>query len=281
MNIEEIKKQCVIALFSNKDLKNQLVLKGGTALSLSEHIYYRLSTDIDFSIPGNIASPEQYFANIEKCLLQRFRKFKLELFDFKKEKKPKIKSPKKPPTWGGWGIHFKLISEKSSNMEITKKRRTALIPKGLNSSIISIDISEYEYCALTKIIRLENVAIRVYDPAILIIEKLRAICQQHPLYPHNTNIKTRSRDFYDIYHLLKRHRSDKFVVTLKKHLEPVFKIKDVSLDIIPNIFKAEFLELQKSGFEEVKNTISNDKIEPFDFYLEQLKLLILDMGISL
>lgn len=55
--IEQIKKLALIALFSDDDLMNTLVLKGGNALDLIYRVDNRASLDLDFSIEGQM-TPE-------------------------------------------------------------------------------------------------------------------------------------------------------------------------------------------------------------------------------
>jgi predicted nucleotidyltransferase component of viral defense system len=57
ISLEEIRRRTLIALFSDDELMNDLVLKGGNALAL---IYdsgpgSRASVDMDFSIPAEFA----------------------------------------------------------------------------------------------------------------------------------------------------------------------------------------------------------------------------------
>jgi len=281
MTIQEVIKECVIALFSNKSLKDSLVLKGGAALSLSEKLYNRLSTDIDFSVESDIDKPELFFKKAESSLKSRFKRHQLEVFDFKYKKRPRKRSAQKPHTWGGWLVTFKLADKTNRSKNIEQKRRIALMPKGYKSTNITFEISEHEYCGLVRQFKLEGVLIKAYDPALLVAEKLRAICQQHPSYPH-TRAKNRARDYFDIYQLVKKHRSERFFKKIKKHIEPVFEAKQVGVDIIAKIFEKDFIEFQSDGFAEVKNTVSNVSggVEEFDFYVDQLRLLLEDIGID-
>lgn len=281
MTIQDVIKECVIALFSNKFLRDSLVLKGGAALSLSEKLYNRLSKDIDFSIESGIAKPESFFKKAESALRSRFKKHDFEVFDFKYIKRPRKRAIQKPHTWGGWLVTFKLADKDSRAKNIDQKRRRALMPKGHKSTNITFEISEHEYCGLTRQFKLEGVVIKAYDPALLVVEKLRAICQQHSSYPH-TRSRNRARDYFDIYALVKKHRSGRFFKKIKNHIKPVFDAKQVATDIIAKIFEKDFIEFQENGFEEVKNTVSNISggIEGFDFYVDQLRLLLEDVGVD-
>lgn len=282
MTIQDVIKECVIALFSDKSLRNSLVLKGGAALSLSEKLYKRLSTDIDFSVESDIGNPEPFFSKAEKTLKSRFKKHQLEVFDFKYKKRPRKRSAQKPHTWGGWQVTFKLSEKPHRSKGIEQKRREALMPKGYKSTNITFEISEHEYCGLTKQFKLGGVSVTAYDPALLVVEKLRAICQQHSSYPHS-RAKNRARDYFDIYELVKKHRSERFFRKIRKNIEPVFDAKKVDIAIIKKIFETDFLEFQENGFEAVKDVVSGvpGGIQEFDFYVDQLKLLLKDIGLNI
>ena len=151
-----------------------------------------------------------------------------------------------------------------------------MIPAGAASSKIEIEISEYEYCDSAEKVELDGSIITCYSTALLILEKLRAICQQHPRYPHG-KLKNRARDYFDIYQLVKKHRSDELYPELRHHLPQVLTAKDVSVDLLKEIFEPEFVEFQASHFASVEATVK-ETMEPFDFYLEQLRLLVSDLG---
>lgn len=276
MTIEEIIRECVVALFSNETLRRTLVLKGGSALFLIQNIDTRLSTDIDFSISDEVKDPEQYFAHVASTLSDHFLKLGFEVFDTAFRKKPRERAEAKPKFWAGWYFEFKLINTKLSSHDLAFKQRAALIPDGGVSSKIEIEISEYEYCDSTQKVVLDGSLVTSYSPALLILEKLRAICQQHPQYPHG-KMKNRARDYFDIYQLLKKYRTVGLNEELKHHLPQVFVAKDVSLELLKGIFQPEFVEFQASHFGSVVATVK-EKTEPFEFYLEQLRLLVFDLG---
>jgi len=276
MTIQDVISECVAALYSNDLVRSFLILKGGTALSISENIQKRLSTDIDFSVSGEIENPGMFFGEIANILKDHFFKLNYELFDYKYSVKPSNRSAKDPVFWGGYEVNFKLIPAKHGIEVIDQKRRNAVIPKGSISSNISLEISEHEFCGLIKKFPFHGSTVCAYDPALLILEKLRAICQQHPNYRYRKFGKNRARDFFDIYQLLSKHRSASFYSTLKDNIYEVFKAKETPIELARSIFSDDFLALQKDGFEEVRNTVSavEGRIEDFDFYVEQLQLLV-------
>lgn len=277
MTILEVIRECVVALFKDELLEKTLVLKGGTALHLVEQLDSRLSTDIDFSACEKIDSPKDYFARIEAALAEHFLGHGFEVFDCKYARKPKEKAAEKPEFWGGWHFEFKLIARGRRTSDIDKKRREALIPEGAPSSRIQIEISEHEYCGHTQRVTIGGSEVVSYTGVLLVAEKIRAICQQHPAYPYGSE-KNRARDFYDVYQLVRKYRSPEFFRDLKDELPKVFLAKEVDLSLILRIFEPSFLAFQAGHFSSV-DVVASVRKESFDFYAEQLKLLLNDVGL--
>jgi len=59
MNLKEIRRLVIIALFSDDELMEKLVLKGGNALDIVHNIGTRTSVDIDLSIPDDFSDIEE------------------------------------------------------------------------------------------------------------------------------------------------------------------------------------------------------------------------------
>lgn len=265
----------MVALFADQTLRKTLVLKGGTALHLVSKIDLRLSLDIDFSIPKNIDEPKEYFDNIEKVLADHFSKLGHEVFDAGYSKRPKERADSQPQFWGGWSFEFKLIDKTTTYKDKDEKRRRALVPDGSSSSRIQLEISEWEYVGSTENVKIGGSIVTSYSTALLVLEKLRALCQQHSRYPYGRQ-KNRARDYFDIYQLVKRHRSAALYGELKHHLPAVFGAKEVPVELLRAIFEPEFVDFQRSHFVSVEATVK-EKTEPFEFYLEQLRLLLADL----
>ena len=58
MDLDQLRRVIITAIFSDDELLETLVLKGGSALSLIHGIGTRSSLDLDFSIDGDFASIE-------------------------------------------------------------------------------------------------------------------------------------------------------------------------------------------------------------------------------
>ncbi|BEP39074.1 hypothetical protein GmRootV59_60830 (plasmid) [Variovorax sp. V59] len=110
ISLEQIKKLAVTAMFSDDELMDQLVLKGGNAMALIHQLTSRESVDLDFSMRHDFPDgTEAVQVRIELALQRTFRLAGYEPFDFRMEEKPAEVSPDLAGFWGGYGIDFKLV----------------------------------------------------------------------------------------------------------------------------------------------------------------------------
>jgi hypothetical protein len=79
-------------MFSDDELLEELVLKGGNAMALIHRISARAFVDLDFSLKQVFFGEnlEAVQARILKTLSETFRASRFEVFDFKMVEKPKI-----------------------------------------------------------------------------------------------------------------------------------------------------------------------------------------------
>jgi hypothetical protein len=274
MNIEDVIDESVLAVFKDPILARRLVLKGGSALRLLDHERNRLSIDADFSVQGAITAEASYFTRIERALTRRFKPLGYGVLDFRYTPRPKRRKPELPDWWKGWLCQFKLLSLEFLDLPLEAQRRRALIPEGSNSCIIDIDISEYEYCGAERKKTIRGVVIHGYTRELLAMEKLRAICQQHPDYRFRSS-KNRARDFYDIYTLCSQ-MDEGFIRRCRKHLPAVFTAKDVPLSLLKSLWDVDFLSVQRSGFVQVADS-TKGIVRDFDVYVEHLRYLIIQI----
>src|SRR3972149_6416667 len=101
--LERIKKLVIIAMFSDDDLMDLLVLKGGNALDIIYGISMRASVDQDFSMEKDFDQKELNVIQekIQKVLSETFHREGYEVFDITFEKRPKEVSPDMADFWGG------------------------------------------------------------------------------------------------------------------------------------------------------------------------------------
>jgi len=282
--IKRIKSLITVALFSDNYFLDNLVLKGGNAIDIAYNIGARSSVDLDFSIENDFPeNPEDFAIRIEKTLNKIFVQEKLKTFDVKVKEKPENFSEDLKDFWGGYDITFKLIDlakyeEFSTDLE--KLRRNA-IQIGKKSNL-EIDISRFEYVAKKEASDLNGYTIYVYSVEMLILEKLRAICQQMPEYNaivHRSGSRSgvsRARDFVDIYTLMIKLDVNLTKIENKEILLEIFKAKRVPIEYLFKI--KNYKDLHKQSFPAVIDTVnSGTSLEKFDFYFDYVTELVSEL----
>jgi hypothetical protein len=271
MHIEEVVNESVLALYADPELAEHLFLKGGTALRLFENLAARLSVDADFSTDQSIEDPESFFQAIETALTRRFLHHNLDVLDFQYKRKPKTQRTDRPDWWGEWLCEFKLCSGDHRGTPLENRRRNALIPRDAVSPKIPLEISDHEYCGTGQVSTIQGIPVQGYTRELLVLEKMRAICQQHPDYPYRLK-KNRARDFYDIQQLT-QNPDDDFVESCRNQIDKVFAAKEVPLTLLADLWNDSFTSLFTTGFELLESSIRG-KILPFEYYLNHTRFLV-------
>lgn len=272
MTIADVLDRSIIAIFKDHALSKEMVLKGGSAIRLLEHDHTRLSIDADFSIRGTIKDQTTYFASIENAISAEFAQLGFSVLDFVVTQRPKVLKVDMPEWWRGWLCEYKLLAHKYAGLSLEARRRHALIPEGASSPKIAIEISEREYCDSEQVQKIDGVLVHGYTRELLILEKLRAICQQNPDYKYKSQ-KNRARDFYDIHRLSQKNMNDAFYGHCRKHLPHVFGAKEVSPLLLTALWDEAFLETQRVGFQQVIASTTGRLLE-FNVYVEFLRYLV-------
>src|SRR5436305_11747178 len=88
---EKIKKLVIIAMFSDDDLMERLVLKGGNAMDLVHRVSARASVDVDLSMAGDFTQDERLAlqGRIETVLRTTFHPEGYHVFDVKLQEQPR------------------------------------------------------------------------------------------------------------------------------------------------------------------------------------------------
>ena len=274
--LEEIKRRVIIAMFSDDWLLERLVLKGGNALDLIHRISTRASRDLDFSIQGDFANEEleEIKNRVEASLKQTLGESELEIFDITMKEVPEGLTADLSDFWGGYCVEFKVIERQKFQAhrgDLNAIRRYALNFGEGGSTKFSIDISKYEFVEGKEAHELSGYRIFVYSPAMMVCEKLRAICQQMaeygPVVKRNRPGGARARDFVDI-HTLVTCRS--LAMTSKDNqvlLRHIFVAKRVPLELLNRI--ANYREFHAENFVAVKDTVKPGlELQSFDFYFD-------------
>ncbi len=276
MTIEEVLREVIIAIYSRHRLAKLLILKGGSAMRMFDDLSSRLSFDADFSIEEPLEQVAPVKKEMKKCLIAQFAGHGFDLIDFHFDRRPKVAKKHLPEWWGGWACEFKLVARKHRGKSLDAKRRYALKPEPSPSPKITIDLSEHEYCGKRRTKIVDGSKIQAYAPEMLVLEKLRAVCQQHPEYPYRQQSKNRARDFYDIYMLTLEADKD-FIARCEHHLKFVFAAKEVGLWLLRSLWDDEdFIDEFRRGFALVKDAVSGS-VEEFDTYLEHVRFLVKDI----
>lgn len=273
MFLDKIKLLTLRALMHDEKLMYGLVLKGGNALQLVYDITDRASMDIDFSIEGDFTESDYNRINgtLNALLNDEFQKENLIVFDIKFIEKPKTNKVK---IWKGYNIEFKVAhEEKWFEDDIDKTRREAIKILG-QSTKFSIDISSFEYIASAKKHDLDGTVLLVYTPEMIVIEKLRALCQSIPEYQEIINtarIKGRARDFYDIWNICNQFSIDINSTQNQELIQEIFKAKRVPVSFL-NLLE-EYKDLQRENWKSVEDTLGSEN-KGFDFYFDYVMKLV-------
>ena len=278
--LETIKKTTIISLFSDDDLLDLLVLKGGNAMDIVHKVSSRASVDIDLSVDKNF-DYETVWPKVETAIRNGFAEKGYLAFDIKMTIKPGKMPDELAAFWGGYLVEFKLISlvraaEVDHHLE-TMRREAIQLGEG---SRFTIDISRHEYTKDKQVHELDGYTIYVYSPEMIVCEKLRAICQQMEKYAEIIKRKglgnQRARDFIDIEVLVKKFNIDLGNVRTRHLVEQMFTIKKVPLTLLGNI--PETRDFHALGYQEVCAAMKPGiEVHPFDYYfdfvVEQLQKL--------
>jgi predicted nucleotidyltransferase component of viral defense system len=272
--LTRVKKLTLVALVSDDDLLELLVLKGGNAMDLIHGVTDRSSVDLDFSTARDI-DKALVLPKIQRSLESTFAQAGYFAFDIRMTERPGTMPEELAAFWGGYCVEFKLIQANRAvglKFDIEQMRRQAIVFS--EHARFTIDISRYEYVAEKQLAMLEGYTLYVYSPEMIVCEKLRAICQQLPDYGHvvqRASIagKSRARDFVDIDTLIKRYGIDLACERSHRIIREMFRIKKVPLSYLARV--SEMRALHAAEFNTVQQAMRpGTKLEAFDYYFDSV-----------
>lgn len=271
---EKIKTLTIIALVSDDELMERLVLKGGNALRLIHGMPIRQSLDLDFSLDGDMGPLDVMLPKMQRLLTETFRPEGLTVFDVKLAKAPSnTVEDTIGDFWGGYKLEFKVMSAKNFDSLSSKpaKRRTQAMELGVaGRRAFTVDISKHEHCAGKVAHDLQGYTVFVYSALMIACEKVRAICQQMASYRtivKSSSQRPRARDFFDIYYLVTERKADLASEEAWEVLKVVFAAKRVPLQLLGEISSQR--EFHRENFAAVIDTVDAAiKLESFDFYVD-------------
>ncbi|RJR30662.1 MAG: hypothetical protein C4574_02055 [Candidatus Latescibacterota bacterium] len=268
-----IRKYAIIALFSDDVLLESLVLKGGNAISMIYGIHGRTSIDIDLSLENDFKDIKEIRQRIFGSLARTFDERGYTVFDLDLVSRPSVMRDDEPAFWGGYELTFKVIDKDRYEelRDVMRILRTSAIPLGKNKKVtFRVDISKHEYCSGKKKEDLENYTVFVYTPEMIVMEKIRTICQQMEEYQEIVKEfkgSARARDFYDIYAVCEKFKIKLTTETNIEILRNIFKAKEVPLTLIGKI--KDYYEYHLTDYPSLESTIANrSDLKPFRFYFD-------------
>lgn len=271
--LERIKLLAIQAMFLDDELLEQLVLKGGNAMALVHRVSARASVDLDFSMQHDFGEAiDGMTTRIEKTLTSTFREGGFEVFDFKMIEKPKAISEDMKHFWGGYGVEFKLVTAENyaKHQGNLNDLRKWAINLGQGTKFL-IDISRFEFVEDKQMHDVDGTVIYVYSPAMIVTEKLRAICQQMPEYgaiiKRGRAGSERAKDFLDIHVLVNGLGIDLLQDRNQQILTSMFEAKKVPLNFLGKI--RDTYDFHVAGADAVKDTVAADfDLKDFRHYFD-------------
>ncbi len=167
MDFVEVRRLTIVALFSDDHLFEQIVLKGGNALSLVYGLSPRTSLDLDFSIEKDFADLNDTRTRIFRAVKEQFSSAGFVVFDERFDPKPQVPEHNQEAWWGGYELQFKLIEKakyKDLGGSLEAIRRNALVVSPEQRRKFSVDMSKFEYCEGKVERELDSYTIFVYSP---------------------------------------------------------------------------------------------------------------------
>jgi hypothetical protein len=268
ISLEEVRRRILIALFSDDELMDALVLKGGNALALVYQVGSRASLDMDFSMASAFPDLADASARIFGVLKREFAAVGYVVIDEKFEVKPSQRATPRPEWWGGYIVEFKLVEqslyeELRGDMQAVRRRAETLGPQQRRT--YTIDISRNEFCEGKVQREIDDYIVYVCSLEMIAAEKLRAICQQMPEYSFTRTKRPRARDFYDIQQIVAEHGVDLTTPENMAMLSAVFAAKQVPLGLLGEIQK--YRDFHFADWASVEASISGEH-DSFGYYFD-------------
>lgn len=128
---------------------------------------------------------------------------------------------------------------------------------------------------------MDGYTVFVYSTEMLVLEKIRAVCQQTQQYRQMVISHVpvpRARDFFDIYTITQAFPIDMNSERTKTLLKAIFNAKKVPLSFINDI--ADHRDLHRTDFDSLKDTVKiGTDLKGFDFYFDYVLGLLRSMDI--
>jgi Nucleotidyl transferase AbiEii toxin, Type IV TA system len=279
--IQTIKRLVIIAISTDDWLVDRLVLKGGNLIDVVLELSARASIDVDFSVEEDFPNVEELSQRLGSALERTINEVGYTVIDLKIVPVPPKISEDMKDFWGGYKVEFKLVEIATRQALIGEPakltRRAVPIGKD-NSTKFKIDISRNEYCAEKEVYDIEGKKIYGYSPAMLVSEKLRAICQQMPSYASmvRSHARGRAKDFLDIQIVSSNYAIDWAGGPFHQTVRNVFNAKRVPLGLLAEV-SASYPQ-HENDFESVRDTVVRGfLLQPFQVYFDYVCSKVLQL----
>lgn len=272
--LDRTKRLTIVAVVSDDELLDRLVLKGGNLLDLVMGISTRASVDLDFSMEGAFEDLEWFRRTLTGTLERTFAREGLVAFDVHVREVPAGMTDDLKEFWGGYQIDFKLIAGDDHARvkgDVEHLRRIAIPLGPTHSTKFQIDVSKHENCGGKHPSLIESHTVYTYYTAEMIVcEKLRALCQQMPEYLeviHRPRANARARDLLDIHTVVERLGVEVDGAPFAHVLRATFAAKRVPLELLERLDL--FREHHRGDFAAVAATVKAGVVlESYDYYFD-------------
>jgi Nucleotidyl transferase AbiEii toxin, Type IV TA system len=269
--IDRIRRTIITAFFSDDALFERLALKGGNALRLVYGVQGRASLDIDLSLSDDLEKDfDDTKKRLERVLSDRLDSAGYSMFDMRLEQRPKNAKG----NWGGYLLVFKVVETSRYNdlrRNLPRMQREALVLGPKQERTFEVEISKWEYCAPKISYEMDDQKIYVYSPEMIVIEKLRALCQQMPEYEKRPHGAPRPRDFYDIHAVLTQLQVSIESPENAELAQIIFETKEVPILLLRRL--KDYRDFHATDWPSVQlSTTERDK--GFDFYFDYVAHLV-------
>jgi predicted nucleotidyltransferase component of viral defense system len=214
----------LLGISKEPTLSKSLVFKGGTALKKCYFGDYRFSEDLDFSSMGAPTGMPLEMA-LENAILISEQHLKAQ-GQFEIKLKRKYNQRPHPRGQEAFDVRIKFPGHSQDlcgiKLEITHDEPVILPPESRPV------IHEYDEVFAT--------SIACYHIEEIIAEKLRAILQTHEKLTHSETGRTRPRDYYDLWFLLRTYGESLDKIRLKEVLHKKCKHRGVSYSSIDDFY---------------------------------------------
>jgi predicted nucleotidyltransferase component of viral defense system len=270
--LRHVKKVVILAMFSDDELMDRLVLKGGNLLDIVYQLSARASVDVDLSMSGEFDDLGKLRAKVLKALESTFASHAYAVFDFRLTEQPPKLSDDMKDFWGGYRIQFKLIETAKHHrlkQDVEQLRKNAEVVGEKGSTVFRVDISKHEFCDDKQLFELDDQEVFGYSPEMFVAEKLRAICQQMDEYVQLVKLhpRPRAKDFVDIQIITQHYGIDFGRDEFQELVQKTFEFKRVPLKLLGEI--RDSYDQHQPGFEAVRVTVYPDfQLEEFEYYFD-------------